>query len=180
MNVIQFKIGILLGDGFHFLQVQYPFFRLREEGYFPELIGERVGLPVYPGKWEQRISTTIDFFQALREHWDLLIIPGGLVASQAVFILIHEAYLRGTVVAAIDSGVNILARSGILEYRRCSARHLPFMDIVLREAGAIRSEAPVTFDARTLTAGEVVDLPLFVLKILEILDRFQAVLERSE
>jgi protease I len=172
MELMQSKIGILLGDGFQLLQARYPLLRLEEEGYRPQTIGPEAGQIVPSKDWREGLNPTLSYNAALEQHWDLLIVPGGIGASELLLHLIHEVYLRGSYVAAVDSGVNILARSGILENRQCSARHLPFMDVVLTEAGARRASAPVTLDTRILTAEEMIHLPLFVLNILEILNHY--------
>ena len=171
MELVQSKIGILLGEGFHLLQAQYPLLRLKEEGFHPTTIGPFTGKMVFSKDWRAGLNALLSYSEALKQHWDLMIVPGGMGANATLVNLIHEVYLRGSYVAAVDSGVNILAQSGILENRRCSARHLPFMDMVLAEAGAIRADSPVTLDTRALTAEEMIHLPLFILKIFEILNR---------
>lgn len=170
MEYVQNKIGILLGEGFHLLQARYPLLRLEEEGHHPLTIGPTASERVSSNDWREGLDASLSYPDALQQHWDLLIVPGGLAASDPLLHLIHELYLRGTYLAAVDSGVYLLARSGVLENRRCSARHLPFLDVILAEAGACREAAPVTLDTRILTAEELIHLPRFVLKILEILD----------
>ena len=169
MELTQSKTGILLGEGFQLLQARYPLLRLEEEGYHPETIGPETGQFVPSKDWREGLKASLSYRDALLQHWDLLIVPGGMGANKTLLHLIHEIYLRGSFVAAVDTGVNMLAQSGILENRKCSARHLPFLDVVLAEAGARRSDSPVTLDIRTLTAEEIIHLPLFVLKIFEIL-----------
>jgi len=170
MEYLQDKIGILLGDGFHLLQARYPLLRLEEEGYHPLTIGPAASQMVPSNDWREGLTASLGYPDALQQHWDLLIVPGGLGAGEPLLHLIHEIYLRGSYLAAVDSGVYMLARSGVLENRRCSARLLPFMDVILAEAGACREAAPVTLDTRILTAEELIHLPRFVLKILEILN----------
>lgn len=168
MELTQNKIGILLGEGFQLLQAQYPKLRLEEEGFHPTMIGPEAGKIVSSKNWREGIRAILSYAEALKQSWELVIVPGGISANASLLNLIREVYLRGSYLAAVDSGVNILAQSGVLENRQCSARHLPFMNVILTEAGALRANSPVTLDTRILTAEEMIHLPVFVLKILEI------------
>lgn len=176
--VIKHKIGILIGDGFQVLTVNYPFLRLREEGYKPLFIGKERDGRVPDKNHQNEILVDISFEEARKRDWDLLVVPGGeltksLTSIQNVQNLIEEAFRQGAIIAAIGTGIHLLARAGVLENRVCSAPRVPFMDTILAEAGSSRSDSSITVDDQIITAEDGLDLPGVTMKMIAALEAVQ-------
>jgi len=176
ITVIKHKIGILVGDGFQILMLDYPFLRLREEGYKPLFIGMVRDHRVFDKNHQNEIVIDIDFEDARKRDWDLLVIPGGeinkdLVSHTGAQNLVHAAYQQGALIAAIGTGIHLLAKAEILEGHRCSAPQIPFMDTILAEVGGTRSDSSLTVDGQIITAKDVHDLPGFTMKMIDLLNK---------
>lgn len=172
IHVIKYKTGILIGDGFQILTVDYPFLRLQEEGYKPLIIGMIRDQRVFDKNHQSEILIDIDFEEARSRDWDLLVVPSGeisksLVSHKAAQNLVQEAFWHGALIAAIGTGIHLLAKAEILEGHRCSAPQIPFVNTILAEAGSTRADSSITADGQIITAEDVLDLPGFTIEIME-------------
>lgn len=154
--------------------VNYPFLRLREEGLRPLFIGSDRQSLVADRTRQNEILVDIDFDDARKRDWDLLLIPGGELTKSLVSLpgarnLIQEAYQYRTYIAAVGNGILLLAKAGILDGHRCSAPRVPGIETILAEAGGSRSEKPITVDGLIITAEDVPELPVFTITMIEAL-----------
>lgn len=170
-NKFPTKIGLLLNEGYNFVQTEYIFTRLQEEGFQPEIISVDRNPKLDAERWDKTFTASHFLKDSFEVPWELLILPGGVVGNAEIYRFLRETYRCGAFVAAIDTSVNVLLKCGILENKLCSAPRLPFVDILIEEAGATRSQKSVTLHQRILTAEQMVHVPVFILKILEILGR---------
>jgi transcriptional regulator GlxA family with amidase domain len=166
------RVQVLVYDGADELDIVAPFEILAAAGFDVELatLGARQIRTTH--------GLTIRAGALLAEAPDLLVVPGGGWLSRApqgawaearrgvAPAAIAERHRAGSVIAAVCSGVMLLAASGMLEGRPAVTHHGSLEE--LREAGAdVREDARVVDDGDVLTAGGVtsaIDLALHLVR----------------
>ena len=113
------KVAILVEDSYQVLEVWYPYFRLKEEGFEVILAGTGrkdtyLSKEGYPAKEDRPIS------KLKAGKFEAVIIPGGYAPDilrryKEVNNFVREVFKRGKVVAAICHGGWVLVSSNILK-----------------------------------------------------------------
>lgn len=70
------KIAILIEKDYEDQEFWYPYFRLLEEGFEVVVVGPEADT-VYTSKYGYPAKSTQNRFDALKETWDAVIVPGG-------------------------------------------------------------------------------------------------------
>lgn len=70
------KIIALVSDDFEDLELWYPVYRLREEGFIVDLVGEKANHE-YIGKYGVPAKSDLSFEQVDVENYDAILVPGG-------------------------------------------------------------------------------------------------------
>lgn len=168
------KIGILVEDQYQVLEVWYPYFRLKEEGFNTVLIGtgrknEYMSKEGYPVTEEVSIKTvkTKDFAG--------VIIPGGYAPDilrryKEVNLFVKKLFNAGKLVAGICHGGWVLVSAGILKGKKVTSFFAIKDDMI--NAGATFYDKEVVVDGNLITSRNPYDLPYFCTEIRRFLTRF--------
>lgn len=163
------KVAVLVEDDYEDLELWYPYYRLREAGYEPLLIGPREG--TYHGKhgYEARAASATG-----AETGDLLglVIPGGWAPDRlrrhgSVVELVRSVFDRGAIVASICHGGSLLVSANIVRGRKVTSFHSIEVDLI--NAGARFIDREVVVDGNLITSRRPDDLPAFMRELLKAL-----------
>ena len=163
------RIAILVEEQYQVLEVWYPYFRLKEDGFQVNLIGsgskEAYGSKEgYPAKVDKAINE-VDASQ-----YDAVIIPGGFAPdfmrrTPLMASFIKKLHDQGKIVAAICHGGWMLVSAGILKGRRATCFFAIKDDLIA--AGADYVDEEVVVDRNLITSRKPEDLPAFVVEIIK-------------
>ncbi len=136
-------VVLLVEEGYNHDTLFYLCTRLREEGYSPTIASHR----------NQLRSGRGDVIQASSPPAGprlVIVLPASWDTRDTKYIdYIVEAYRGGALVAGVDSGVVLLARSGLLRGRRATGP--PSVWNELMQCGAAIVGEPITVDERIVT-----------------------------
>lgn len=164
-------IAILIESLYEDLEVNYPFYRLREEGFSVSLAGTQKGVE-YKGKYGYpRVSdcATKDLSEA---DFDAVVIPGGFAPDlmrrhSATLEFVSRMDKAGRVVASICHGGWILASACDMRGRKATSFFAIKDDLI--HAGADYVDMEVVRDRNLITSRKPDDLPAFVKEIISAL-----------
>lgn len=110
------RIGILIEDYFDEREVIYPYYRLREAGHEPVVIGPRVG--AFHGKSSYTTEATATSRDTRAAELAGLIVPGGFAPDRmrrdtAMLDLVRQVDAAGKPLGAICHAGWVLVSSGI-------------------------------------------------------------------
>lgn len=163
------RVAILVEDLYQVLEVWYPFYRLKEEGF--EVLAVGPGTKKQYGSKEGYpidVQASIDQIQA--KDFDAVVIPGGWAPDMMrrcdrMVAFVRELYLSGKVVASICHGGWMLVSAGILQGKRATSFCAIKDD--LTAAGAQFEDQEVVVDGNLITSRKPDDLPRFVEAIIK-------------
>ncbi len=165
------RIGILVADFFEDSELLYPYIRLLEEGHTVDLIGAKANA-VYKSKHGAEVKSTVASENAVADHYDALIIPGGyspdhMRRTPATVELVKAVDKQKKPIAAICHGGWMLASACDLKGRKVTG----FFSIKddLTNAGAEYVDESVVVDGNLITSRTPLDLPDFMKAILKAL-----------
>jgi protease I len=165
------KVAVLVEDLYEDLELWVPFFRLREAGLAPVLVGPQAG-KTYAGKHGYPAKAELAAGEARAADLAGVIVPGGYAPDRmrrhrAMVDLVREANAGGRLVAAICHGGWMLVSADVVRGRRCTG----FFSIAddMRNAGALFEDAEVVRDGNLVTSRTPEDLPAFCRTVLEAL-----------
>ena len=165
------KTAILVENFYEDMELQYPWFRLREAGIACDLIGTEKGA-TYKGKHGYPSKSELASKDVKASGYDLVLIPGGYSPDHmrrcaATLDFVREADRQGKWLAAICHGPWMLASCCNLKGKKLTS----FMSIKddLTNAGADWVDAEVVVDANLITSRTPQDLIPFTLAMLEAL-----------
>jgi len=156
------RVALLVADRYEDRGLFYPYYRLREAGAEPELIGERS--TEYAGSFGMLVRPHRSIATASAESFDALIVPGGLAAEQIrdnrqMLAFLRQVHGRGGHVAAIGRGSAVLAAAGLVAGRRVTSPRTIRAELLA--AGALWVDQEVVSDDHLITSRVPDDLPAF-------------------
>lgn len=165
------SVAILVEDLYQDLEVWYPLYRFKEEGFKVTVIGTGKS-KVYNSKHGYEIGQDISAADANPANFDAVIIPGGYAPDilrryPAVIKFVRELFKRGKVVASICHGGWVLVSAGILKDKKVTSFFAIKDDMV--NAGAKFFDKEVVRDGNLITSRKPDDLPAFCKEIIKAL-----------
>jgi protease I len=167
------RVAILVENFYEDMELQYPWYRLREEGWQVDLIGSAKGV-TYKGKHGYPCQSELASKDCQAGDYDLILIPGGyspdhMRRCQATLDFVKAADRAGKWIAAICHGPWMMASCCDLKGRRLTS----FMSIQddLTNAGATWVDAEVVVDAHLITSRTPQDLIPFTQAMIQALRR---------
>ncbi len=167
------KIAVLIEDGYQVLEVWYPYFRLREEGFETVLVGpgrqkEYRSKEWYPAPEEVSIGN------AKVADFDGVIIPGGhapdmMRREPRMNEFVKAMHQKGKLVAAICHAGSVLVSAGILRNKNVTCFFAIKDDVI--NAGAKYTDKEVVVDGNLITSRNPYDLPAFCREIIKFLKK---------
>jgi len=161
------KALILTADGFEDMELFYPLYRLREQGY--EVTVAAPGQAQVAGKHGYTIKPDTTIAKVKPEGYGLLVLPGGKgpesvrLEPNAIEIVRHFME-HGKPVAAICHGPQVLVSAGVLRDRRATCWKGVSHDIMA--AGAEYHDSDCVVDGNLITSRMPDDLPAFMRETL--------------
>jgi len=165
----QKRIAILVEDFYQVLEVWYPFYRLREEGFEVLFVGSGTKKQ-YGSKEGYPLDVHISINEAQGKDFDAVIIPGGwapdfLRRHEEIIQFVRDLYKSQKVVASICHGGWLLVSAGILKGKKATSFFAIKDD--LTAAGAKFQDKEVVVDQNLITSRKPDDLPRFVAEIIK-------------
>lgn len=167
------KVLILAENDFEDLELFYPLYRLREEGYGGDVASS--SLDVRIGKKGYQIKPDLKYEDVRAEEYAALVIPGGKspervrINENAVEIVRRFLELEKPV-AAICHGPQLLISAGAVKGRRMTS-WIGIRDDLIA-AGAEYVDAEVVVDGNIITSRMPDDLPAFCRELIKMLKRY--------
>ena len=162
------KIAILVDESYQVLEVWYPLYRLREEGFDVVTIGNGTR-DTFPSKegYPCKVDRSINDVKAV--EFDAVVIPGGwapdfLRRHARIVQFVKDLNAAGKVVAAICHGGWLLVSADCLRGKKATCFFAIKDDIIA--AGAKYVDAETVVDGNLITARKPDDLPAFVREII--------------
>ncbi len=167
------KILVLVHDLAEDLELWYPIYRVREEGYLVHMASEQRGM-LFKGKYGVPYSSDISWDDVEASDYDGLLIPGGWApdkmrrfekvkqlvrdfdaAGKPIGQICHAGWV--TVSAGIMNGVKVTSTIGIMD------------DMV--NAGAIWINEPVVVDDNIVSSRKPEDLTQYMVAFVNLLEQ---------
>lgn len=157
------KVLILVENLYEDLELQYPRYRLIEEGARVVIAGTRAK-EKYPGKHGYPCESDIAFSDAKEEEFDALLIPGGYAPDRlrrysVVLELVRSFHSKKKPIAFICHAGWVPISAQVLKGVRCTSFSAIKDDMV--NAGAVWVDEPVVVDQHFVTSRVPDDLPVF-------------------
>lgn len=166
------KILIISGDKCDDSEIQYPYFRLLEEGYEVDIAAKEKG--EISAKHYLKITANISIDEIDPKTYDGLVLPGGTAPEKIrqipyVSEIVNSFNSDGKPIAAICHGQQILISSGILSGRKATC--YPGIKDDLINAGATYFDERVVCDGNLVTSRRPEDLPYFMYEFVSLIKR---------
>ncbi len=165
------KVLIFIEDMFEDVELIYPYYRMKEEGYKVLLVGTDKGKS-YKGKKGVTMISDISAKESLSEKFQAVIIPGGYAPDKMrrnkdMVNLLKNVADSSIVIAAICHGPWMLAEADIVKGVKITSFHSITTDMINAGAEYIDSECVV--DKNIITSRQPEDLPVFCKNIIEMI-----------
>ncbi len=162
------RIAILVEHHYQDMEVWYPYFRLKEEG-FSVIFAGTGSAAQYSGKFGYPARTDKDVKALKVKDFDAVIVPGGwapdfLRRYDSVLNFVRSMDRAGKVVASICHGGWVLASADILKGRTATSVSAIRDDV--RNAGARFVDKEVQVDGNLITSRTPDDLPAFMKAVI--------------
>lgn len=183
------RVLIVTGDGAEVLEVYYPLFRVREEGYTAVIAAPRTktlytvchdfvdGWDTYTEKPAHQLVADIAFADVAPGEYDALIIPGGrapeFIRNDPDLPRILQHFLEaGKPIGAICHGVQVflaLPNRSYFKDKTISAYNACKLDV--ESLGARYADGTLQVDGKLVSGHAWPDLPGFMREFLNLLGR---------
>lgn len=162
------KVAILSGPDYEDMELQYPLYRLKEEGAEVVVVG--IGAETYKGKKGYPVTVDAQITELSANDFDAVIIPGGYAPdhmrrSEDLLNFVREIHDQGKTVAAICHAPWVAVSAGILKGRRVTC--VPAIKDDVMNAGADYVDEPVVVDGNLVTSRRPDDLPVFLPAVIQ-------------
>jgi protease I len=164
-------VAILVEDDYEDMELWYPYYRLKEAGWNPVIVGPGTK-ESYRSKHGYEAKVDRDALRADARSFHALIIPGGfapdrLRRNHVVTELVKKVFDSGKVVAAICHGPSVLISANVLRGRKVTCFSSIRDDVI--NAGAMYFDEEVVVDGNLITSRTPADLPVFMREVLNAL-----------
>ena len=168
MSVVGKHVAILVEQKYEELELWYPYYRLKEAGAVPVLVGPTAGA-TYPSKLGYPATADAAAADVAAADFAGIVIPGGFCPdyirrSPAMLKLVRDAHDLKKPLAAICHGAWVLCSTTALRGRKATGFHSVRDDVV--NAGAEWVDAEVVIDGHVITSRTPKDLPAFTAAFL--------------
>lgn len=166
--MINKKVAVLVENNYEDQELWYPYLRFIEAGFDVTIIGTEANVE-YKGKYGYPVKSQMCRFDALKENWDAIIIPGGwapdkLRRYKEVLELIRTANERKAVIGAICHAGWLLVSADIIRSKKVTSFYAIKDDLI--NAGGNWVDEEVVIDDNLVTSRTPMDLPVFMKTII--------------
>ena len=157
------RILLFAGPDYEDMELQYPRYRLMEEGALVTIVG--IGEVVYHGKKGYPVTVDAQATDVRASDFDAAVIPGGWAPDKLrrvpeVLDLVRELNDAGKPIAFICHAGWVPISAGILKGRRCTSVGAIRDDMI--NAGVDWVDEPCVVDGNLITARTPDDLPVWL------------------
>ena len=175
------KALILSADGFEDMELFYPTYRLKEEGWEVDLAAPVAG--ALTGKHGYGATADYPISEVNPDGYGLLVIPGGKAPESVrldpdALLVVKHFFNLNKPVAAICHGPQVLVSAGVLKDRKVTCWKGVRDDVTA--AGARYVDAEVVVDGNLVTSRMPDDLPSFMRAVFGLLAASSARAARAE
>ncbi len=165
------KILIITGPYFEDIEVQYPFYRLKEEGYDVVIAAPEKGY--VEGKHGYRINATLAFDEVKPEDYDALVVPGGRAPERVRLYdsakrIVKHFFDTDKPVATICHGPQVLISAGVLSGRKGTSYVGIRDDLIV--AGVEYVDEAVVVDGNWVSSRHPGDLHVWMKSFIKVLE----------
>lgn len=165
------KIAILVETDFQDIEVYYPYYRFKEEGYEVLFLGTGSS-QTYFGKYGIPVKVDADFQDVDADDFVCVLIPGGwapehLRMYDGLLDFVRKMNRKDKVVASICHGGWVIASADIINEKKVTSYKAIKDDMI--NAGGIFEDSEVVVDGNLVTSRKPDDLPAFCRSILDLL-----------
>ena len=165
------KIAVFTEDLFEDVEFWYPFYRLKEAGHQPVVIGsgKKEG---HSGKHGTLNKVDMAVTDAESDSFEAVVVPGGYAPDKmrlrpGFARIVKKVHERGGMVASLCHGPWILASAGIMDGKRVTC--WPSLKDDMVNAGAEYVDQEVVVDGNIITSRCPDDLPAFMREVTKYL-----------
>lgn len=163
------KIAILAEKLYEEMELLYPYYRLKEEGYKVDIIGTEKDI-VYLGKNGYPVKSNLSTSEVKADDYEAVVIPGGyspdhMRRSEATVNFVKDMDSQEKPIAAICHGPWMMASCCDLKGKKVTAFHSIKDDLV--NAGANFVDEEVVVDGNLITSRTPEDLIPFTKAIMD-------------
>lgn len=164
------RVLILAGPEYEDMELQYPRYRLAEEGATVVIAG--IGEPSYKGKKGYPVDVDMQVTEVRASEFDAVVIPGGWAPDKMRRVpelvqLVREMHDQGKTIGFICHAGWVPISAGILKGRRVTCVSAIRDDVV--NAGAEYVNEPVVVDGNLVTSRTPDDLPFWLPALIEVI-----------
>ena len=166
------KVAIMVDQLYQVLEVWYPYYRLKEEGFEVHLVGAEAKKE-YLSKEGYPCVSDVAAGQVGADEYDCMVVPGGFAPdfmrrSSDVIKFANDMVAAGKIIAAICHGGWLLCSTRIYQGKKATC-FLAIKDDI-KNAGAEYVDAECVVDGNLITSRKPDDLPAFCKAIISALD----------
>jgi protease I len=166
------KVLILVAPDYEDMELQYPRYRLAEEGADVVIAG--IGEDVYRGKKGYPVKADVQVQEVRGRDFDALVIPGGYAPDKMrrvpeLLDVVREMNDDGKPIGFICHAGWVPISAGIVKGKCCTSVSAIKDDMV--NAGVDWVDEPVVVDGNLITSRTPDDLPFWLPKLIEAIER---------
>jgi len=170
MKQMEKKVAFLLADGYEDSEMRNPYEAITRNGSEGVIISLREGEVLKGKKGTIEYTSHMSIDDANPDDYDAIVIPGGkspagLKDNKAVQQFVQAADRKGTTIAAICHGPQVLEEAGLLQDRTITA--YPELSEDMKKAGAQFKDEEVVVDGNLITSRTPKDEPAFIQAIID-------------
>ena len=163
------KALIITANEFEDMELYYPFYRLREQGWDVTVTAPQMATVV--GKHGYRMPVDEVFSEVNPEEYDLLLIPGGKAPeevrlSKDAIKIVDHFFSKNKPVASICHGVQVLISAGKTKGRKATCWKGIKDDLIA--AGGSYTDTEVVVDGNLVSSRMPDDLPAFMREVFRV------------
>lgn len=169
------RVLIFAGPDYEDMELQYPRYRLMEEGADVVIAG--IGERTYTGKKGYPVDVDTQVGEVRPGEFDALVIPGGYAPDKMrrvpeLLQIVREMNDQGKPIGAICHAGWVPISAGILKGKRMTCVSAIKDDVI--NAGAEYVDEPVVVDGNLVTSRTPDDLPVWLPALIEAIERSRA------
>lgn len=169
------RVALLVTDGFEQVEMTGPKQALDQAGAHTEILSAKTGEVQGWNHLEPADKFPVDatFDTAQIEHYDALVLPGGVVNSDTIrtnpgaLTLVQAAEKAGKPIAVICHGAWLLVSAGLVKGKTMTS--WPSLKDDIKNAGGDWQDQEVIKDGNLISSRKPDDIPAFNRELLELL-----------